>query len=107
MVRQDLPNEVTLRGSLNNEEELALQLLTEGTVSSEAVAGTTRSRNKKASVVRHRKPGGTRTWESACRFPKASGDGSQFGFHCDCNVKPTGGGEVEAGRLSDHGYNFF
>lgn len=67
------------------------------------VAGTS-SRDKRASVVKHRKPGRGKPREAANTSPCMSGHGSEFGFNSDCSVKALGG--LKAGRLSDR-YMYF
>lgn len=58
------------------------------------VAGTS-SRDKRTSVVKHRKQ--RRRWRRGSdRLPTTSGHRSEFGFNSDCKVKPLGGLKQES-----------
>ena len=53
------------------------------------VAGTS-SRDKRTSVVKHRKQRGVWGRRGSDRSPTTSGHRSEFGFNSDCKVKPLG-----------------
>lgn len=59
------------------------------------MAGTS-LRNKRSSVIKHRKQGRDKETGASTRFPQAAGHGSQHGFNSDGDMKPMGGLKQES-----------